>query len=162
MPKKARHLVSFIATPQPVVEKMLDLARVEKDDVVYDLGCGDGRVVIAAAKKYGAHAVGVDINPERIRESEENARLAGMAEQVIFRNEDLFEAGIAEATVVTLYLVESLNLKLRTKLWRELRAGSRVVSHNFDMGDWEPETQIVIEGRKLYLWRIPFHPPTLP
>ncbi|HZS50168.1 MAG TPA: class I SAM-dependent methyltransferase [Bryobacterales bacterium] len=162
MPKEARHLVSFIATPQPVVEKMLGLAKVEKDDVVYDLGCGDGRVVIAAAKKYGARAVGVDINPERIRESEENARLAGVAEQVIFRNEDLFEAGIAEATVVTLYLVESLNRKLRMKLWRELRPGTRVVSYNFDMGDWEPEKEIAIEGRKLYLWRIPFHPPTRP
>ncbi len=156
MPKEARHLVSFIATPQLVVEEMLGLAQVEKDDVVYDLGCGDGRVVIAATKKYGARGVGIDINPERIRESEENARLAGVAGRVSFRNDDLFEAEIAEATVVTLYLVESLNRKLRAKLWRELRYGARVVSHNFDMGDWEPEKQIAIEGRKLYLWRIPF------
>jgi precorrin-6B methylase 2 len=148
--------VIFVPTPQNVVEAMLKLANVQKNDVVYDLGCGDGRMVITAAKQFGARAVGIDINPERIKESEDNAREAGvLGTRVMFRNEDLFEANIREATVVTLYLLQSLNVKLRPKLWKELRPGTRVVSHTFDMGDWKPDKEIEVEGRRIYFWTIP-------
>jgi SAM-dependent methyltransferase len=141
---------------------MLRLAGVTAKDVVYDLGCGDGRLVIAAAKEFGAHGVGIDIDPQRIRESEENARTAGVTRLVKFRNEDLFEAKIREATVVTLYLWPWINMKLRPKLWKELKPGTRVVSHYHDMGNWVPDKQIEVEGHKIYLWTIPATPPTLP
>jgi SAM-dependent methyltransferase len=134
---------------------MLRLAKVTRRDVVYDLGCGDGRVVIAAAKHFGARGVGIDIDPERIKESAENARKAGVAKRVQFRNEDLFEADIREATVVTLYLWPWINLKLRPKLLSELKPGTRVVSHFHDMGDWPPEKEIQVEGHRIYLWTIP-------
>jgi SAM-dependent methyltransferase len=147
--------VVFVPTPEDVVEQMLTLANVHKGDVVYDLGCGDGRTVIMAAKKLGVRAVGIDINPERIKESLENARQAGVMDLVTFRNEDLFEADIKEATVVTLYLLRSLNLKLRPKLWKELKPGTRIVSHDFDMDDWTPEKQIELDGHTIYLWRTP-------
>lgn len=147
--------VIYVPTPQEVVDEMLRVANVGPGDVVYDLGCGDGRLVITAAKKYGARAIGIDINPERIQESLENARKAGVADKVTFRNEDLFEADIKEATVVTLYLLRSLNLKLRPKLWKELRPGTRIVSHNFDMGDWKPEKETEIDGRTVYFWKVP-------
>jgi 2-polyprenyl-3-methyl-5-hydroxy-6-metoxy-1,4-benzoquinol methylase len=148
--------VIFVPTPQNVVEAMLKLANVHKGDVVYDLGCGDGRMVITAAKQFGARGVGIDINPERIHESEENAKQAGvLGTRVTFRNEDLFEANIREATVVTLYLLQSLNVKLRPKLWKDLRPGTRVVSHTFDMGDWKPDKEMEVEGRKIYFWTIP-------
>ena len=150
--------VIFVPTPQNVVAAMLKLANVQRGDIVYDLGCGDGRLVITAAKEHGARAVGIDINPERIKESQENARQAGVTDRVSFRNEDLFEADIKEASVVTLYLLQSLNEKLRPKLWKELKPGTRVVSHTFDMGEWKPEKEVDIEGRKIYFWRIPANP----
>ncbi len=120
--------VPFVPTPQSIVKQMLELASVKSGDVVYDLGSGDGRVVITAAKQYGVRAVGIDIDSERINQSLENARKAGVEDRVSFRNEDLFEADIREATVVTLYLLHSLNLKLRPKLWKELKPGTRIVS----------------------------------
>jgi len=146
--------VIFVPTPPEVVEAMLKVAKVGPNDVVYDLGCGDGRIVVTAAKEYGARGVGIDIDPERIREAEANAKTNGVAERVKFRLEDLFEANISDATVVTLYLLPSLNLKLRPKLWKELRVGTRIVSHAFDMGDWEPEQQIDVDGRTVYFWTI--------
>ena len=154
--------VIFVPTPQNVVDEMLKLAKVQKGDVVYDLGCGDGRLVVTAAKQYGVRAVGIDINPERIKESEENARQAGVTGRVSFRNEDLFEADIKEATVVTLYLLQSLNVKLRPKLWKDLKPGTRIVSHTFDMGDWKPEKEMEIEGRRIYFWTIPADKTSLP
>jgi len=147
--------VRYEPSPPEVVRAMLELAGVTRRDVVYDLGCGDGRIVIAAAKEFGARGVGIDIDPQRIAESEENARKAGVAARVRFRNEDLFEADIREATVVTLYLWPWVNLKLRPKLLRELRPGTRVVSHSHDMGDWKPEKEVEVNGHKIYLWRIP-------
>lgn len=151
--------VHFVPTPENVVEGMLKLANVRRGDVVYDLGCGDGRLVITAAKQFGARAVGIDIDPERITASQDNAREAGVTDLVSFRNEDLFEADIKEATVVTLYLLQSLNLKLRPRLWKELRPGTRIVSHRFDMGDWKSEKQIEVDGRPVYLWTVPENTP---
>ena len=163
--------VRFVATPRSIVKQMLELANVKPGDVVYDLGCGDGRVVITAAKEFGARGVGIDIDSDRINQSMENARKAGVEDRVSFRNEDLFEADIREATVVTLYLLHTLNLKLRPKLWKELKPGTRIVSYNFDMGPWPPEKQIMTkrlalelskEGTRvgvvsgtIYLWTIP-------
>lgn len=147
--------VIYVPTPQQVVDEMLKLAGVHAGDIVYDLGCGDGRTVITAAKQYGVRAVGIDINPERIKESNDNAKQAGVTDKVAFRNEDLFEANIKEATVVTLYLLQSLNVKLRPKLWNDLKPGTRVVSHAFDMGDWKPEKEIEVDGRRVFLWRVP-------
>jgi len=144
--------VPYVPTPQPVVEAMLELAQVKPTDVVYDLGCGDGRIVIAAAKKYGARGVGIDINPERIREAIENAKKEGVLDKVKFIQGNFFEADIRDATVVTLYLLTSVNLKLRPKLLRELKPGTRIVSHRFDMGDWEPVKKIEFDDRPLYLW----------
>jgi len=147
--------VPYVPTPQEVVEGMLELAQVKKTDVVYDLGCGDGRIVITAAKKYGARGVGIDINPERIKEAEENARQAGVTDRVRFIQGDLFKADIHEATVVTLYLLSSVNLKLRPKLLSELRPGTRIVSNTFDMGDWKPDKQTEVNGRTIYYWVVP-------
>lgn len=151
--------VIYVPTPPEVVDEMLRLAEIKKGDVLYDLGCGDGRIVIAAAKKYGIRAVGIDIDPERIKQAEENARAAGVEKLVKFRQEDLFEADIREATVVTLYLLESLNKRLRPKLFSDLKPGARIVSHAFGMGEWEPEMKSNVDGRMVYLWRIP---PELP
>jgi SAM-dependent methyltransferase len=131
--------VEFVATPEAAVREMLRLAKVTKDDVVYDLGCGDGRIVIMAAKEFGARGVGVDIDPYRITESNENALRAGVSNRVKFLEQDLFEADLREATVVTLFLLSELNLRLRPKLLRELKPGTRIVSHDFDMGDWKPD-----------------------
>ena len=152
--------VHYVPTPDAVVEKMLELANVGKDDVVYDLGCGDGRIVIAAAKKYGARGVGVDIDSQRIKESNENARQAGVTDRVKFIQQDLFEMDFSEATVVTLYLLPSLNLKLRPKLLRDLKPGSRIVSHAFDMGDWKPEKVVTVptdfdNELTIYYWVVP-------
>jgi SAM-dependent methyltransferase len=142
-------------TTDPVVTAMLKLAGVKKGDVVYDLGCGDGRIVIAAAKEFGARGVGIDIDPQRIAESNENARKAGVTDRVTFREEDLFEADFRDATVVTLFLWPSLNLKLRPKLLKDLKPGTRIVSHSHDMGDWPPEKQEIVDGARIYLWTIP-------
>ena len=147
--------VIFVPTPNQVVNAMLRLAKVTREDVVYDLGCGDGRIVITAAQQYGARAVGIDIDPERVKEATANVRKAGVADRVKIIRGDLFEADISPATVVTLYLLTDLNLKLRPKLHRELKPGTRVVSHAFAMGDWQPERREEVDGTTVYLWRIP-------
>ena len=147
--------VIFVPTPNEIVDTMLKMAAVTRKDTVYDLGCGDGRIVITAAQKYGARGVGIDIDPERVAEATENAKKAGVADQVRIIRGDLFEADISPATVVTLYLLTDLNLKLRPKLLRDLNPGTRVVSHAFSMGDWKPERTVEIQGTNVYLWRIP-------
>ncbi len=147
--------VIYVPTPPDVVEEMLKLAGVKNGDVLYDLGSGDGRIAVTAAKTYGIRAVGIDIDPERIREANENAARSGVGALVSFRQEDLFKADIREATVVTLYLLPDLNVKLRPRLWKQLKPGTRVVSHQFDMGDWKPEKQVELNGRTIYYWRIP-------
>jgi 2-polyprenyl-3-methyl-5-hydroxy-6-metoxy-1,4-benzoquinol methylase len=144
----------YVPTPQEVVDEMLKLANVQKTDVVYDLGCGDGRIVISAAR-LGARGVGIDINPERIKESNENAAAAGVTDRVTFRNEDLFTSDISPATVVTLYLLPARLAKLRPKLWKELKPGTRIVAHDFDLGDWKPEKTVELEGHRLFFWTIP-------
>jgi protein-L-isoaspartate O-methyltransferase len=150
----------FVATPPDVVDRMLALAQVRTTDVVYDLGCGDGRIVIAAARTYGARGVGVDIDPTRIEEARANARRAGVEHLVTFRVEDARTSDVSEATVVTLYLVAALNAQLRPRLAAQLRPGARIVSHNFPLGDWVPDRVDVfksIDGqtRTLLLWQIP-------
>ena len=161
-PKKLRDPdVVYVATPQEVVDAMLQLAKVTAADVVYDLGSGDGRIPITAAKLHGVRGTGIDINPERIEEAEANAKKEQVTDRVKFLNQDLFEANISDATVVTLYLLPSINLKLRPKLFKDLKPGTRIVSHSFDMGDWQPEKRIEVDGRYLYLWRIPSTPPKL-
>ena len=154
--------VIFVATDLEVVRAMLEAAKVGPGDVVYDLGCGDGRIVITAAQRYGARGVGVDLDPERIREAHDNAARAGVADRVTFVQQDLFATDVSAATVVALYLSPEINLRLRPKLLRELRPGSRVVSHQFDMGDWLPERsfEVAVAGaaRRVFLWRIPSRP----
>jgi SAM-dependent methyltransferase len=147
--------VPYVPTPQPVVEEMLRLAQVGPDDLVYDLGSGDGRIVITAAERYGARGVGVDIDPARVRESRANAEQAGVTERVRFIQGDLFEVDLSEATAVTLYLLSSVNLRLRPKLLEELRPGTPVVSHAFHMADWEPDRVVTVQSRTVYLWYIP-------
>jgi len=147
--------VPYVPTPEPVVDRMLELADVDETDVIYDLGSGDGRIVIRAAQKYGAQGVGIEIDPERVREARQNARDAGVGHLVEFRQGDLFEADISEATVVTLYLLPSVNQKLRPKLFEQLAPGTPVVSHDFDMGRWEPEQTVDMDGDTVYFWRIP-------
>lgn len=147
--------VPFVPTPEEVAAEMLRLANVKESDVVYDLGCGDGRIVITAAKQYGARGIGVDIDPQRIADSKANATKAGVADRVQFVNRSLFEMDMSDATVVTLYLLPSVNVKLRPKLLRELRPGTRVVSHSFDMEDWEPDASVNVDGRRVHFWVIP-------
>jgi ribosomal protein L11 methylase PrmA len=147
--------VIFVPTPQEVVDAMLEVAKVTKTDVVYDLGSGDGRIPVTAAKKYGARAVGIDIDPQRIKEANANAQTAGVTDKVKFLNADLFTTDISEASVVTLYLLPSLNVKLMPKLKAELKPGTRIVSHAFDMGDWKPEQTLNVNGRTVYYWTIP-------
>lgn len=147
--------VVYVPTPDDVVDKMLELAAVGAGDVVYDLGCGDGRIVIAAAQRYRARGVGIDIDPQRINEATANAVRAGVADRVRFIEGDLFEADIREATVVTLYLLTRLNAKLKPKLLQELKPGTRVVSHAFDMGNWAPERKEFVGASAVYLWRVP-------
>ena len=147
--------VIFVPTPHEVVEEMLRLAQVRKGDLLYDLGSGDGRIPVTAAKKYGIRAVGIDIDPERIVEAKENARKNGVTGLVQFRQEDLFKADFHEASVVTLYLLPDLNVKLRPRLLAELKPGTRIVSHQFDMGTWKPEKKIDLNGRTIYLWTVP-------
>ena len=146
--------VIYVPTPQEVVDAMLAMANVSSTDVVYDLGSGDGRIPITAAQKYGARAVGIDINPQRIKEANENLAKANVGGKVKFLNQDLFETDISEATVVTLYLLPSLNLKLMPTL-KKLKPGTRIVSHSFDMGtEWPPEKTQDVGGRTVYLWTI--------
>ena len=147
--------VIFLPTPAEVVSAMLELAKVTKDDVVYDLGSGDGRTPIAAAKEHGARGVGVEFNPKLVALSVQNAEQAGVADRVRFINADLFQTDISEATVVTLYLLSSLNQKLLPKLQRELKPGTRIVSHAFSMGeDWKPDAERTVNGKTIYLWTV--------
>nr|WP_234815041.1 class I SAM-dependent methyltransferase [Noviherbaspirillum denitrificans] len=147
--------VPYVPTPQPVVDKMLDIAGVGKDDVVYDLGCGDGRIVITAAKERGARGVGIDLNPQRIAEAKANAASAGVEGKVKFMVGDLFTADFSEASVVTLYLLPDVNRALRPQLWKQLKVGTRVVSHDFDMGpEWPPEKVERIGAKTIYYWTI--------
>jgi len=152
--EERRGEVPYVPTAPEMVETMLKLGEAKPGDVVYDLGCGDGRIVIMAAQKFRARGVGVDINPERIKESEENARQAGVSGQVRFIEKNLFNADIGEATLVTLYLLPDVNLRLRPKLLRELKTGTRIVSHSFDMGDWTADKTVEIEGRTVYFWTV--------
>jgi SAM-dependent methyltransferase len=157
--------VPYVPTTEEAVKAMLKLADVKKSDIVYDLGCGDGRIVIAAAKEYGARGVGIDINPERIEEAEANAKKAGVEKLVRFEENDLFKADIHEATVVTLFLLEKVNLKLRPKLLRDLEPGTRIVSNTFRMGDWNPDKEGSLGdsgdddslSHQFFLWVVPEH-----
>jgi len=155
-----KHLdVPYVPTKYPVVDEMLRMAGVQKGDIVYDLGCGDGRIVVTAAQRFGAKGVGFDIDPERIGESKENAAKAGVTGLVTFHEQDLFTADFREASVMTLYLLTSVNLKLRPKLLRELRPGTRVVSHNFGMGEWKSDQSSSVDvediSHEVYLWILP-------
>ncbi len=147
--------VPYVPTPTEVVEAMLKVSKVGKNDVVYDLGCGDGRIVITAAKKYGATGIGVDLNPERIKEANANAAENGVANKVKFYEGNLFDFDFSKASVLTLYLLPDVNMKLRPKILSEMRPGSRVVSHAFNMGDWKPDQELTVDGRKIYLWVVP-------
>jgi precorrin-6B methylase 2 len=162
-PKRAPD-VPYVPTTEEAVRAMLKLADVKRTDVVYDLGCGDGRIVIEAAKAVGARGVGIDINPVRIKEANDNARKAGVENLVRFEEKDLFEADVHEASVVTLFLLNSVNLKLRPKLLKELKPGTRIVSNTFDMGDWKPLKEIKLDdgddqdtylSHKFFLWIVP-------
>jgi tRNA G37 N-methylase Trm5 len=146
--------VPYVPTPAVVVERMLQLADVKAGDVVYDLGCGDGRIVIAAAKRPGVRGVCVDINPVRIQESRTNARKEGVDGRIRFVERDLFKVPLGEATVVTLYLLPEVNARLRPRLRAQLRKGARVVSHDFDMGDWAPDETVTQSGSIIHLWRV--------
>jgi SAM-dependent methyltransferase len=146
--------VVYVPTPPDVVNAMLRLANVTSADLVYDLGSGDGRIVIAAAKMYGAHGVGIDIDPERVREATANAQKSGVADKVTFRAEDLFLADISPATVVTLYLSGPVNARLAPKLMKELKPGTRIVSHAFDLGSWKPQQRTSVSQRPLFLWTV--------
>ncbi len=155
--------VPYVPTTPEAVEAMLKLGQVKKTDLLYDLGCGDGRIVIAAAKNFGARGVGIDIDPQRIKEARENAKRAGVEDLVRFELGDLFEAKFADATVVTLFLLPRINLKLKPKLLEQLKPGTRVVSNTFDMGEWKAEKEAAVDNedfdtglsRKFFLWTIP-------
>lgn len=156
---QGQSLAPYVPTPQDVVERMLTLAQVGAKDVVYDLGSGDGRLVVTAAKKFGAHGVGIDIDPARIAEGRANATKDGVADLVEFRQQDALEADLSKATVVTLYLLSSSNVKLRPRLLSQLKPGARIVSHQFGMGDWQPDkVETFTDGngtsRTLYLWTV--------
>jgi SAM-dependent methyltransferase len=146
--------VPYVPTPQVVVDEMLRLADVRREDYVMDLGCGDGRIAITAAAYFGAHALGIDIDPGRIAESHANAKSAGVTGRVEFKQGNLFDLDLSPASVVTMYLLPDINLKLRPKLLATLRPGTRVVSHDFSMGDWKPDRELAVQ-KKMYLWVIP-------
>lgn len=147
--------VVFVPTPHSVVARMLEVAKVAPGDTLYDLGSGDGRIVIAAARRFGARGIGIDIDPALIRSSRANADTARVADLVEFREADLFTTDLRSASVVTLYLLPELNLRLRPKLFTELRPGSRVVSHSFDMGDWKADSTLIVDGRLVFYWLMP-------
>lgn len=146
--------VPYLPTPQEVVDGMLKLAGVHTGDTLIDLGCGDGRIVVTAAKRYGVQATGIDIDPERIADAKENADKNGVTDKVRFIQGDLFETDLSKANVVTLYLLPSINMRLRPKLWKELKPGTRVVSHAFDMEDWQPDRKVEVNGRTVYMWTL--------
>ncbi len=145
--------VPFVPTPPQVVDKMIEIAGVKEGEVVIDLGSGDGRIAIAAAKK-GARAYGVDIDPERVDEANANAKQAGVADRVTFREQDLFDTNIKDADVITMYLLPSVNRDLRPRIL-DLEPGTRIVSHAFDMGEWEADQRVSVDGREIYFWRVP-------
>jgi precorrin-6B methylase 2 len=149
-----KKIVPFVPTPQEVVDKMIELAGVKKGDLVYDLGSGDGRIVVTAAKK-GAKAVGFEIDGDLVKQSRDNIRKAGVQEQAEIRQQDILTVDLSSASVVTMYLLPDVNLQLRPNLLSQLKPGSRVVSHAFDMGDWKPDRTERVDGRTLYLWTIP-------
>lgn len=156
---ESKKIVPYVPTPQEVVERMLELAQVKKGDVVYDLGSGDGRIVVTAAKKYGVKAVGFEIDPERIKESHENIRKAGVGNLVEIREQDIRTVDLSPASVLTMYLLPEVNLMIRPNIWKQMKSGSRVVSHDFDMADWKPVKTESIKDRSgwdhsLYLWRV--------
>lgn len=147
--------VPYVPTPEHVVKRMLELADIKKGEFMMDLGSGDGRIAIAAARDYGARAVGIDIDPQRIQEANENAAKAGVKDRVTFKQENLFETPIKDANVITMYLLTTVNMKLRPRLLEELRPGTRLVSHAFSMGDWEADVYEKVDGRDVYLWIVP-------
>jgi SAM-dependent methyltransferase len=147
--------VPYVPTPQEVVEAMLRAAQVGPEDVLYDLGCGDGRIVVMAARQFGARATGVELDPERLSEAQANAHRAGVTGRVRFLQQDLFTTELRDATVVTLYLLPAVNLRLRPRLLRDLQPGARVVSHAFDMGEWPPDRVVQVSRRTIYLWVVP-------
>ena len=154
-PETQKSDVPYVPTPDGVVNRMLQLADVDSSDVVYDLGSGDGRIVIQAARAYGARGVGIEIDPELVAEARRNARKAGVSDLVEFRQGDLFKADISNATAITMYLLPSVNKKLRPKLFEQLKPGTPVVSHDFDMGEWPPQKTVKLDGDIVYLWTIP-------
>ena len=147
--------VPYVPTPQSVVDKMLDIAKVTGEDYLIDLGSGDGRIPIAAAKRFGAKGIGVDIDGARVQEARANAVNARVADKVEFKKQDLFETDLSQATVLTMYLLPRVNLQLRPRILNQLKPGTRVVSHSFDMGDWKPDQKIKVDGRTIYLWIVP-------
>ena len=156
---ESKKIVPYVPTPQEAVERMLELAQVKKGDVVYDLGSGDGRIVITAAKKYGVKAIGFEIDPERIKESRENIRKEGVGNLVEIREQDIRTVDLSPASVLTMYLLPEVNLMLRPNIWKQMKPGSRVVSHDFDMGDWKPLKTESMKDRSgwdhtLYFWRV--------
>lgn len=156
---EGKKIVPYVPTPQKVVDRMLELAQVKKGDVVYDLGSGDGRIVVTAAKKYGVKAIGFEIDPERIKESHENIKKAGVGHLVEIRQQDIRTVDLSRASVLTMYLLPEVNLMIRPNIWKQMKPGSRVVSHDFDMGDWKPlKVEHLKDGsgweHTLYLWRV--------
>jgi SAM-dependent methyltransferase len=147
--------VPYVATPQETVSAMLRLANVTKDDTVYDLGSGDGRIPITAAQRYGARSVGIEIKPSLVQRARKNAKLSGVSDKVEFRQQDIFKADFRDATVVTMYLFPEVNIKLRPMLFEQLEPGDRVVSHSFDMDAWDPDSTVRVNNDVLYLWTIP-------
>jgi tRNA G37 N-methylase Trm5 len=152
-------IVPYVPTPQEVVDRMLELAEVKKGDVVYDLGSGDGRIVVTAAKKYGVKAIGFEIDPQRIKESHENIKKAGVENLVEIRQQDIRTVDLSGASVLTMYLLPEVNLMIRPNIWKQMKPGTRVVSHDFDMGDWKPlKTEHIKDGSSwehtLYLWHV--------
>jgi SAM-dependent methyltransferase len=153
-PFESKKIVPFVPSPQEVVDKMIEMAGVKKGDVVYDMGSGDGRIVIAAAKK-GARAVGFEIDGDLVKESRENIRKAGVEKLAEIRHQDILTVDFSPATVVTMYLLPDVNMQLKPKLQKQLKPGSRIVSHSFDLGDWKPDRTERVDGRTIYLWNIP-------
>lgn len=147
--------VPFVRTPKEVVVRMLELASVAPDDTLYDLGSGDGRIPITAARRFGARGVGIEIRPDLVKKARERADIAGVADRVEFRQGDLFETDFSDASVVTLYLLPDVNTRLRPRLLNQLAPGTRVVSHGFDMGAWEPDEVVTVDETRVYLWTIP-------
>ena len=154
-PEARKSDVPYVPTPKRVVNRMLEMAEVDSSDLVYDLGSGDGRIVIQAAKRYGARGVGIEIDPDLVQKARQNATEAGVSDLVEFRQADLFKTDFSEATVVTMYLLPSVNKKLRPELFKQLKPGTPIVSHDFDMGEWEPEKTVEMDGDTVYRWTIP-------